>query len=81
MLPNKFARRMGHSTAVSKALVRRDGGEAPETASTEPFCMMKLVTSDLFQFALSSFIRSVVFSFEPTEQVKSFSKGTLFEFF
>ena len=65
MLPNKFARRMGHSTAVSKALVRRDGGDAPETASTEPF-MMKLVTSDLFQFALSSFIRSVVFSFEPT---------------
>ena len=65
MLPNKFARRMGYSTAVSKALVRRDGGDAPETASTKPF-MMKLVTSDLFQFALSSFIRSVVFSFEPT---------------
>ena len=65
MLPNTFTRRMGHSTAVSKALVRRDGGEAPETASTEPF-MMKRAKSDLFQTMRSCFIRSISFSFEPT---------------
>ena len=55
MLPNKFERRMGHSTAVSKALVRRNGGKAPETASTEPF-MMKRAKSDLFQSVPISFI-------------------------
>ena len=75
MLPNKFTRRMGHSTAVSKASVRRNGGKAPETASTEPF-MIKRAKSDLFQTMRSCFIRSVFFRFEPTAGEVIY-KGTL----